>query len=62
MILDHARGWPSITKSKGAMDAIPDSSSLGNFLTYIQNTDPGSNAGIPGLQIPLALGSQVNYQ
>jgi mandelamide amidase len=45
------------TVPKVAMDAIPDSSSLGNFLTYIQNTDPGSNAGIPGLQIPLALGS-----
>jgi hypothetical protein len=45
------------TVPKVAMDAIPDSSSLGNFLTYIQNTDPGSNAGIPGLQIPLVLGS-----
>ena len=25
------------------------------FLTYIRNTDPGSNAGIPGLSIPLAV-------
>ena len=23
----------------------------------IQNTDPGSNAGVPGLQIPIALGA-----
>ena len=45
------------TVPKVAMDAIPDSSSLGNFLTYIQNTDPGSNAGIPGLQLPIAIGS-----
>ena len=31
--------------------------SIGNFIAYIQNTDPGSNAGIPGLQIPVALGA-----
>jgi indoleacetamide hydrolase len=30
---------------------------LQNFLLYIQNTDPGSNAGVPGLQIPIALGA-----
>jgi len=24
------------------------------FPTFIQNTDPGSNAGIPGLSIPIA--------
>ena len=40
-----------------AMDANPDSSSVGNFITYIQNTDPGSNAGLPGLQIPISLGA-----
>jgi mandelamide amidase len=28
-----------------------------NFVLYIQNTDPGSNAGIPGIQIPIALGA-----
>lgn len=39
-----------------AIEANPDSSSVGNFVTYIQNTDPGSNAGLPGLQIPIALG------
>ena len=42
---------------KVAIDAGPDSSSLANFVTFIQNTDPGSNAGIPGLQIPIALGA-----
>ena len=47
--------FPTVTKV--AMDATPDSSSLGNFLAYIQNTDPGSNAGIPGLQIPITLGT-----
>ena len=24
---------------------------------YIQNTDPGSDAGVPGIQIPIALGA-----
>lgn len=45
------------TVPKVAIDANPDSSSVPNFITYIQNTDPGSNAGIPGLQIPVALGA-----
>lgn len=45
------------TVPKVAIDANPDSSSVPNFIAYIQNTDPGSNAGIPGLQIPLALGA-----
>ncbi len=45
------------TVPKVAIDANPDSSSIANFVTYIQNTDPGSNAGIPGLQIPLGLGA-----
>jgi Asp-tRNA(Asn)/Glu-tRNA(Gln) amidotransferase A subunit family amidase len=35
--------------------ATPESSSVANFLAIIQNTDPGSNAGVPGLQIPIAL-------
>jgi mandelamide amidase len=47
--------FPTVTKV--AMDATPDSSGLGNFLAYIQNTDPSSNAGIPGLQIPITLGT-----
>ena len=40
-----------------ATDSNPDSSSLANFVLYIQNTDPGSNAGVPGIQIPIALGA-----
>ena len=34
----------------------PDASSLQTFLLFIRNTDPGSNAGIPGLTIPAGLG------
>ena len=34
----------------------PDASKLEVFLLYIQNTDPGSNAGLPGLSIPAGLG------
>ena len=35
------------------MVADPESSSVPTFLAVIQNTDPGSNAGVPGLQIPI---------
>ena len=45
------------TVPKVAIASNPDSSSLPNFLLFIQNTDPGSNAGVPGLQIPIALGA-----
>jgi indoleacetamide hydrolase len=45
------------TVPKVAIDSNPDSSSLANFVLYIQNTDPGSNAGVPGIQIPIALGA-----
>jgi mandelamide amidase len=38
-----------------AKKADQDSSSLKNFLLFIQNTDPGSNAGMPGLSIPMGL-------
>jgi indoleacetamide hydrolase len=34
----------------------PDASKLETFLLFIQNTDPGSNAGVPGLSIPAGLG------
>jgi mandelamide amidase len=34
----------------------PDASSLATFLLFIRNTDPGSNAGLPGLTIPAGLG------
>jgi mandelamide amidase len=45
------------TTPKVAIAANPDSSSIPNFTLFIQNTDPGSNAGLPGLQLPLGLGS-----
>ena len=45
------------TVPKVAIPAGPDSSSLDNFLLFIQNTDPDSDAGIPGVQIPVALGT-----
>jgi Asp-tRNA(Asn)/Glu-tRNA(Gln) amidotransferase A subunit family amidase len=34
----------------------PDASGVPTFLRFIRNTDPGSNAGIPGLTIPAGLG------
>src|SRR6185295_16613950 len=34
----------------------PEASALPIFLQFIRNTDPGSNAGIPGLTIPAGLG------
>jgi indoleacetamide hydrolase len=45
------------TVPKVAIPANPDSSSLANFMLFIQNTDPGSNAGLPGIQVPVALGA-----
>ncbi len=47
------------TTPKVAMAATPDASSVENFVLYIQNTDPGSNSGIPGLQLPMGMGTQV---
>jgi mandelamide amidase len=48
------------TTPRVAITSNPDSSSLENFGLFIQNTDPGSNAGIPGIQIPIALGATSN--
>jgi indoleacetamide hydrolase len=45
------------TVPKVAIPANPESSSLTNFTLFIQNTDPGSNAGVPGIQVPLVLGA-----
>ncbi|WP_027547459.1 indoleacetamide hydrolase [Bradyrhizobium sp. WSM2254] len=45
------------TTPRVAISSNPDSSSLENFGLFIQNTDPGSNAGIPGIQLPIALGA-----
>jgi Asp-tRNA(Asn)/Glu-tRNA(Gln) amidotransferase A subunit family amidase len=45
------------TTPKVAIPSNPDSSSLANFVLFIQNTDPGSNAGVPGIQVPVAVGA-----
>lgn len=45
------------TTPRVAIPSNPESSTLDNFGLFIQNTDPGSNAGIPGIQIPIALGA-----
>jgi indoleacetamide hydrolase len=42
---------PHVAAVQGAQ-----ASSLETFLLFIRNTDPGSNAGIPGLTIPAGLG------
>jgi mandelamide amidase len=47
------------TTPAAAMKADAEASSLPNFLLYIQNTDPGSNAGLPGVQLPMGLGRAV---
>jgi indoleacetamide hydrolase len=45
------------TVPRVAMAADAESSSVATFVGVIRNTDPGSNAGVPGLQIPIALGA-----
>lgn len=45
------------TTPRVAIASNPDASSMENFGLFIQNTDPGSNAGVPGIQIPIALGA-----
>jgi len=45
------------TTPRVAIPSNAESSTLENFSLFIQNTDPGSNAGIPGIQIPVALGA-----
>ena len=40
-----------------AMAAGPDASSVAAFVGAIRNTDPGSNAGVPGIQLPIGLGA-----
>ena len=40
-----------------AAAAGPGSSSVANFNLFIQNTDPGSNAGMPGVQLPMGIGA-----
>src|SRR5262249_3036268 len=48
------------TTPKVAIQADANSSSLENFVLFIQNTDPGSNAGVPGVQIPIGFGGTTN--
>jgi mandelamide amidase len=45
------------TVPKVAMAANAESSGVPTFVGVIQNTDPGSNAGVPGLQLPIGLGA-----
>jgi mandelamide amidase len=45
------------TVPKVAMAANAESSSVPTFIGVIQNTDPGSNAGVPGIQLPIGLGA-----
>jgi mandelamide amidase len=45
------------TVPRVALPATPESSSLENFMMFIQNTDPGGNAGVPGIQLPMGLGA-----
>jgi indoleacetamide hydrolase len=45
------------TVPRVALPATPESSSLENFMLFIQNTDPGSNAGVPGVQLPMGVGA-----
>ncbi|HMN81144.1 MAG TPA: indoleacetamide hydrolase [Burkholderiaceae bacterium] len=44
------------TVPRVALDATPEASSPQNFGLFIRNTDPGSNAGVPGVNVPVALG------
>jgi mandelamide amidase len=45
------------TVPRVALAAGGEASSPENFGSLIQNTDPGSNAGIPGVQLPSGLGA-----
>jgi mandelamide amidase len=45
------------TVPRVALAAGAEASSPENFGSLIQNTDPGSNAGIPGVQLPSGLGA-----
>jgi indoleacetamide hydrolase len=49
-----ALAFPTVPKV--AMAANAESSSVPTFIGVIQNTDPGSNAGVPGVQVPIGLG------
>ena len=44
------------TTPRVAVEQGPQASSPETFLLFIRNTDPGSNAGLPGVTIPAGLG------
>jgi indoleacetamide hydrolase len=47
---------PINTAGGTGMDTVElNGNQVPTFLTYIRNTDPGSNAGIPGLSLPVGL-------
>jgi mandelamide amidase len=47
--------FPTVPRT--ALPATAAASSLENFSLLIQNTDPGSNAGVPGIQLPIGVGA-----
>ena len=48
--------FPTVPRT--ALPATAEASSVPNFLLFIQNTDPGSNAGAPGIQLPMGMGAR----
>jgi len=42
---------------ENAMEVMLNGKMLPTFFTFISNTDPGSNAGLPGLSVPMGLTS-----
>lgn len=55
--------FPTTPLTARPIDGIEDGVMVGGerretFAAYIQNTDPGSNAGIPGLSLPIAVSSE----
>ncbi len=47
--------FPTVPKIAALANA--DASSVPTFMAFIQNTDPGSNAGLPGIQLPIGFGA-----
>ena len=39
------------------MEVMLNGKMLPTFFTFISNTDPGSNAGVPGLSVPMGMTS-----
>ena len=49
--------FPTVPQVAAVADEA--SSSLETFSTFIRNTDPASNAGLPGLSLPAGLGAET---